>query len=699
MVVEDKEMKTLNKNSAALLKHVRTVPYRLRLCVLLACFIGLALALHPLLPNSAAQEQATITFAVIGDYGSNDANQLSVANLVKSWNPDFIITVGDNNYPDGEAATIDASIGKYYQEFIYPYAGSYGAGATVNRFWPSVGNHDWDNQTGAKLQPYLDYFTLPHKERYYDFVQGPAHFFVIDSDNREPDGITSNSTQAHWLRNKLAASNAPWKVVYFHHPPYSSRTSFTSLQWPFREWGANVVLAGHTHIYERVLKDGFPYIVNGLGGESLGSFSTAIEGSLMRYGSDYGAMRVTASADVITFEFITRAGTLIDTYTINRNAPVPASPGKLTATTFSTGQIDLAWADNSEGEDGFKIEQATDGVNYKRIATVGPNITAYSNINLQTATTYHYRVRAFTYDKNSGYSNSASASTTTGAPDAPTNLTAVAASASQINLTWTDNSAKENGFEIERCAQANCTDFTRIAEVAANTTTFEDAAGLAAGATYRYRVRAFNDSSDSDYSNTAEAKTHSIQSVPTAPGDLAAAGVSSVQIDLDWSDNSNNEDGFRIYRSTDKVKFTKIATVGPNVTSYQNTARQASTTYYYRVQAFNVLGNSPFSNTASATTFAPATVKPQAPGNLVAKAISGSEITLTWTDTSNNEDGFKVYRSIDKVNFTQIAKPGTNATSFTDTGRAAATTYYYTVRSYNAAGNSASSNTASATTP
>jgi hypothetical protein len=135
------------------------------------------------------------------------------------------------------------------------------------------------------------------------------------------------------------------------------------------------------------------------------------------------------------------------------------------------------------------------------------------------------------------------------------------------------------------------------------------------------------------------------------------------------------------------------------VTSYQNTARQASTTYYYRVQAFNVLGNSPFSNTASATTFAPATVKPQAPSNLVAKAISGSQINLTWTDTSNNEDGFKVYRSIDKVNFTQIAKPGTNATSFTDTGRAAATTYYYTVRSHNAAGNSASSNTASATTP
>ena len=129
------------------------------------------------------------------DFGSNDANEQDVANLVKSWNPDFIVTVGDNNYPDGEAATIDANVGKYYHEFIHPYTGTYGAGATTNRFWPVIGNRDWENQSGPKLQPYFDYFTLPNNERYYDFVQGPVHFFMLDSDSREPDGITASSSR------------------------------------------------------------------------------------------------------------------------------------------------------------------------------------------------------------------------------------------------------------------------------------------------------------------------------------------------------------------------------------------------------------------------------------------------------------------------------------------------------------------------
>ena len=66
-------------------------------------------------------------FAVIGDYGKASTNELNVSNLVKSWNPDFVITVGDNNYEYGEASTIDTNIGLYYSEFIYPYYGIYGA--------------------------------------------------------------------------------------------------------------------------------------------------------------------------------------------------------------------------------------------------------------------------------------------------------------------------------------------------------------------------------------------------------------------------------------------------------------------------------------------------------------------------------------------------------------------------------------------
>jgi hypothetical protein len=110
---------------------------KLYLPLVLVLFAGILLVLcRQSGGRASAQEPTSITFAAIGDYGSNESSELDVANLVKSWNPDFIITLGDNNYPDGEASTIDANIGKYYHEFIYPYRGTYGLGANTNRFWP-----------------------------------------------------------------------------------------------------------------------------------------------------------------------------------------------------------------------------------------------------------------------------------------------------------------------------------------------------------------------------------------------------------------------------------------------------------------------------------------------------------------------------------------------------------------------------------
>ena len=86
-----------------------------------------------------------------------------MAALVKSWNPDLVITMGDNNYNNGEETTIDHNVGQFYQEFIYPYTGIYGAGAETNRFFPSLGNHDWVTRSGTPPVPwpYLQYFTLP----------------------------------------------------------------------------------------------------------------------------------------------------------------------------------------------------------------------------------------------------------------------------------------------------------------------------------------------------------------------------------------------------------------------------------------------------------------------------------------------------------------------------------------------------------
>jgi hypothetical protein len=264
-------------------------------------------------------------FATIGDYGDGSANEGSVASLVYSWAPDFIITMGDNRYGSRD---LDETVGKFYCDSLTDAgSGIYcsGGDSLVNRFFPSLGNHDYLD--GAGLDEYLNYFNLPGtgvassgtsgNERYYDFIRGPVHFFVIDSQSAR-NSVSDKSTQMSWLQAQLAASSAPWQIVYFHHPPYSSAKhgSSTAMQWPFASWGADAVISGHDHTYERISVDGIAYFVNGLGGHSIYNFNTPVSGSQVRYNGDYGAMRVNASDLVITIEFINLSGNIIDTYTI-----------------------------------------------------------------------------------------------------------------------------------------------------------------------------------------------------------------------------------------------------------------------------------------------------------------------------------------------------------------------------------------------
>ena len=260
-----------------------------------------------------APDRFATHFAVIGDFGQAGPDEEQVANLVKSWRPDFIVTTGDNNYPSGGADTIDANIGQYFHEFIFPYVGSFGGGAVAvgNQFFPALGNHDWE-AVGAR--PYLDYFQLPGNERYYDTVRGDVHLFAVDSDPNEPDGVAVDSLQAVWLRARLAASSARWRIVYMHHPPYSSgpHGSTVYMQWPFKEWGANIVLAGHDHDYERLVEGGLSYIVNGLGGRSTYVFGTPIAGSQARSTQSFGALLVDADATRLRVRFLGVEGILVD---------------------------------------------------------------------------------------------------------------------------------------------------------------------------------------------------------------------------------------------------------------------------------------------------------------------------------------------------------------------------------------------------
>lgn len=305
---------------------------------------------------TAAVQAAATTFAIIGDYGMDNTAQANVATLVKGWSPEFIVTTGDNYYSaagNESGNRYHEANGKYYCEFLRAVAGTgtscpSGTATPTNRFFPVLGNHDYtDTGNSGKLPSvYTSYFALPGSgisvgsvpsgnERYYDFVWGPVHFFMLNTGSlasstncttgEEPHGCTSSSVQAGWLQSALAASTAPWKMVVLHIVPFSSDSSHGStsyLQWPYEAWGADLVVGGHSHTYERIIRDvnadgtPIPYIVNGLGGASRYNFGTPVAGSEVRYNSNWGAMRVTATDAQMTLEFysIDNGGTLRDTY-------------------------------------------------------------------------------------------------------------------------------------------------------------------------------------------------------------------------------------------------------------------------------------------------------------------------------------------------------------------------------------------------
>jgi len=270
----------------------------------------------PALPTVVAKAPAQ-RFVIIGDYGASGPEEAKVANLARSLSPDFIVTTGDNNYPLGAAETIDENVGRYFHDFIAPYHGAFGSGASDNRFFPSLGNHDWYT---PNVQPYLDFFSLPNNERYYDVVRGPVHLFALDSDPNEPDGTGFDSVQGRWFEQRIKASSAPWRVVYFHHPPYSSgpHGSTLGMRWPFLEWGASVVYAGHDHTYERFEVDGLPYIVNGVGGNDLYELVEPLPGSIVRHADVHGLVLVTATETELVSRFFDSRGLELDAIHLTR---------------------------------------------------------------------------------------------------------------------------------------------------------------------------------------------------------------------------------------------------------------------------------------------------------------------------------------------------------------------------------------------
>ena len=499
---------------------------------------------------------------MLGDSGTANSNAQAVRNAYLNFtgatHTNLWLMLGDNAYENGTDSEYQAAVFNMYPTTL-----------RQSVLWPALGNHDTAQSSNPPASlPYFAMFTLPAAaqaggvasgtEKYYSFDYANIHFICLDSMTSDR---SASGPMATWLRADLASTTRQWTIAFWHHPPYSkgSHDSDTdpilaqmrqNILPILEDAGVDLVLAGHSHSYERSflidshygLSSTFTNAMKKDGGsgrpDGTGAYNKATLGSGSNEGAVYavagssgqvsggalnhqamfislnnlGSMVLDVNGNTLDAKFLRENGVIADYFRIVKGAVapvVPAAPSNLTATTVSSSQINLAWTDNANNENGFKVEQSTDGTTFVQVAMLGSNAVSFSATSLSPSTTYSYRVVSFNDAGNSQFSNTASATTSAAPPAlpaAPSGLSAAVVSRTQINLSWTDNSGNESGFRIERCRNQTCTNFVQIAQVGANVTTFADT-GLTKNTAYYYRLRAFNAGGNSAYSNVAFGKT------------------------------------------------------------------------------------------------------------------------------------------------------------------------------------------------
>ncbi len=208
---------------------------------------------------------APTTLALIADFGRCDKAEAQVAEMVLAWQAEAIATAGDNTYVDKGCVPFTESVGDYYDSYV--------TGPDGPRFWPVLGNHDYENDN-AGLDVYRDYFSyLPDaadpEQRWYEQKVGGIHLFMLDNDAPEAD----LAAQRAWLKTTSARVRAEdpdaWTIAVFHRPAHTSGThpGFEPMSedagWDYAGWGIDMVIAGHQHIYEDVLVDGLHHVTAG----------------------------------------------------------------------------------------------------------------------------------------------------------------------------------------------------------------------------------------------------------------------------------------------------------------------------------------------------------------------------------------------------------------------------------------------------
>jgi predicted phage tail protein len=378
---------------------------------------------------------------------------------------------------------------------------------------------------------------------------------------------------------------------------------------------------------------------------------------------------------------------------------VPVAPSMLVAVSRARDQISLSWRDNSSIEIRFLIERSrsADFATIDGTRTTSANETSFWDWGLSAGTTYYYRVRAESAAFVSPWSNVASATTSGTAPSGlnpPSALQGQSRGRTQISLSWEDNSALETGFRIERSTTADFSADVFLRAAPANATLFWDW-GLSAGTTYYYRVSAISATSVSTPSNVVSIRTDGTTTPLGAPSGIVATPLESGEITLAWQDNAGSETRFRIERSRSATFASGIVVreAPANSELFWDWDLLPGTRYYYRIRAENAGGVGDWSATVNALTAGDLNVPPAAPTGLTVRQ-QAADVILNWIDNANNENGFLIQRSTtsDFSSGVVTRQSGASGGVFWDWGLVSGTTYFYRVRAFNDAGNSAFSN-------
>ena len=340
-----------------------------------------------------------------------------VADLITSINPSLALALGDISNEDPVEAT----------DYTVMFDQTWGRFKGIIR--PVPGNHDYLD-AGNDASDYFDYFGAISNptDGYYSYDLGSWHIIAINSNCSKIGGCSVGSPQEKWLRADLEANKAKvCTLAYWHHPRFSSgqHGNFTSMEpiWQaLYDYGADIVLNGHDHDYERfALQDptgnaapnrGIREFVVGTGGRGLRTFLTTQPNSEARDSSSHGVLKLTLHAGSYDWQFSPSDGSFTDSgssncVTTGTDSQPPTAPTNLVATAASAAQVDLSWTESTDdvGVVGYKIFR-----NGSQIATSPTN--SYSDTSVQAATTYSYYVIAYdTAAHDSQPSNTASVTT------------------------------------------------------------------------------------------------------------------------------------------------------------------------------------------------------------------------------------------------------------------------------------------------